>query len=277
MRVGEHRRTNRQGRRFPGVRRLLRHALAGSLGVVCVSAAAGAQEKDARTLAAKADQAFADHDYTTALEMYTAAQLLLPESPELAYNEGVARYMLGDYAGAREGFTRSLSTRSVELEARIKFNLGDTAYALALGRKSSPPEAIDLLKSAIAYFRDALELDPQDEDARMNIELAQRLIRDLVEKLKQEPKGQQGDDQQEQQQDDREQQQGDQQGGRQDGEQQPESDQQQQEQGEQQADDRMTPQEVEGVLQAVRDKERQRQRELARRRPVERVPVAKDW
>lgn len=244
--------------------------------VVCISSVAHAQETDVHALVADANRAFADGDYAAALETYKAAQMIMPRAPELSYNQGVAAYMLGDYAQARDALNRSLSTCDVGLEARIKFNLGNVAYASALERMSSPPEAIGLLKSAIVHYRDAFELDPRDDDARINIELAQRLIRNLLEKVNQrrEERRQQQDDRQEQRQDDQEQQQ---QGGQQGGQQEAGGGQQRPEQPGEPAKDRMTRQEVERLLQAVRDKERQRRKELARRLRVGRIPVAKDW
>lgn len=250
--------------------------LTGVAAIVCMGSTAYAQEKDVRTLVAAANQAFADGDYTTALETYRAAELMLPQSPELAYNQGVASYRLGDYARARDAFNRSLSAQDVGLEARIKFNLGNTAYASALQKRSNPPEAIDLVKTAMVHYRDAIELDWADEDARTNIELAQRLLRDLLETLNQqreEGRQLQGE-QPEPEQDDHDQQQGgDQPGERQEAG----TGQQQQEPPREQADDRMTLQEVERLLQAVRDRDGQRRNELARRRRAGRVPVAKDW
>jgi len=243
--------------------------------MMCIGSVASAQEKDAHTLVGEANRAFADGDYATALETYQAAELVLPESSELAYNRGVASYMLGDYAGARDALNRSLMTHDVGLEVKAKFNLGNVAYTLALGKRSTPGEAIDLLKTAMVHYRDAIDLDPHDDDARANMELAERMIRDLLEKLKQQQAPQQGqDDRQERQQDGQGQQQ---QGEQQAGEENAGPEQQQQERPRQEPDDRMTAQEVERLLQAVRDKERQRRKDLARRRVPRRIPVTKDW
>ena len=240
----------------------------------CIGSAAGIQEKNAATLVAEANKALADGDHTSAHETYRAVEAVLPESPELAYNLGVVNYLLGNYTGARDDFNRALLTRDVPLEARTKFNLGNVAYTLAQKKMGDPPEAIDLLKAAIGHYRDAIELDPADKDACINIELAQRLIRDLLEKLSRQREGQrqQQDDQRKPQEDSEGQPEGGQQGEQDDLGAEP----QQAESGEQ-AGDHMTPQEVERLLQAVRDKERQRQDEVTRRRHARRTPVEKDW
>ncbi len=276
--------------------------------VACVFAPASAQEEDARALVSRANAAFAGENYQAALDAYREAEVTHPESPELAYNQGVAQFKLGDYDAAKDAFSRALRTRDLALEAKIKFNLGDVAYASALEKMSNPQEAIDLLKAAMGRYRDAIALDPEDEDARTNIEMSQLLIKDLLDKLKKEQEeqqqgqqNQQGEqDQEKQNQEKQDQQEGDQQD-QQDGDpdqkgeqqkdeeqkqngdqqqQQQQLEQQEQEPGDEQqqkAGKEMTEEEADRLLQAVRDKERQRRDEKARRVRARRVPVLKDW
>ena len=122
--------------------------LAGIAAVACIGSVAFAQEKDVHLLVTEANQAFANGDYVAALETYMAVGETLPESPELAYNQGVAYYKLGDYLRARGALNRSLLTRDVKLEAKIKFNLGNVAYATARQEMSNPTEALGPLKTA---------------------------------------------------------------------------------------------------------------------------------
>ncbi|MCH7526390.1 MAG: tetratricopeptide repeat protein, partial [Planctomycetes bacterium] len=143
------------------------------------------QPTDARTLVDEANHALADGDYDKALEGYVAAEVTHPELPELAYNQALAHYRLGNYETARTLFNKALATRDLTLEGKAKYNLGNTAYASALEKLSNMPKAIEYLKTAIGRYRDALEIAPEDEDAEANIETAQLLIKDLFDKLKQ--------------------------------------------------------------------------------------------
>jgi len=243
-----------------------------------------------------------------ALADYGQAEVALPESPEVAYNQGLAYYQTGDYAAAKNYLNRALLTRNLNLEAGVKYNLGNVAYASALEKMSDLQEAIELLKQAISHYRDGLELNPDDEDAQANIQTAQLLIKDLLDKLKQQQEKQQqqqqqGDQsQQDQQQQDQSPQQQGQQGQQEQKDEQQQGDQEEQPEGEQkspeqqgqqdqqpqesQADEQgaqtveaqeMTREEADRLLQSVRDKERQRQEEQARRMRVHRAPVQKDW
>ncbi|MEE9294913.1 MAG: tetratricopeptide repeat protein [Phycisphaerae bacterium] len=277
-----------------------RNAAAVCIAGLWIVAAARAQVEDAQTLVERANGLFADGDYTSALEAYREAEVMQPESPELAYNQGAAYYKLGDYSSAGDAFNRALLTRDLRLEAKIKYNLGDVAYASALEKESDLQEAIDLLKKAIGRYRDAIELDAQDADARANIESAQLMIKDLLDKQQQQQEQQQQDQQQQDQQQESDQQQdqqsqgdqqdqqereqsqeqqedGDQQDQRQAGEESSEQQQQPEAQQQSQQGDEMTRDEAERVLQAVRDKERKRRNERARRQRVRRIPVSKDW
>ncbi|UCE61470.1 MAG: tetratricopeptide repeat protein [Phycisphaerales bacterium] len=248
--------------------------LAGVVALAYVGLDAPAQEKDVHLRVREANRAFADGDYVAALEAYKAVGKTLPDSPEVAFNQGVAYYKMGDYTQARDALNRSLTTHDAKLEVKAKFNLGNIAYASARQKMSNPTEAIGLLKTAIGYYRDAVELDPEDEGARINIELAQRLIRELLDKLNEQrdERRSQEDEEQEPQEESQDQRQGGQGTGEQEA-----GAEQQQKQLQGQAEDSMTPQEAEQLLQAVRDEEQRRRKELARRRRLQRVPVERDW
>jgi len=281
-----------------------------TIAIVVLWSAAGAYAGDmsARELVARANQEYREGNYAAALADYGQAEVALPESPEVAYNQGLAYYQTGDYAAAKNYLNRALLTRNLNLEAGVKYNLGNVAYASALEKMSDLQEAIELLKQAISHYRDGLELNPDDEDAQANIQTAQLLIKDLLDKLKQQQEKQQqqqqqGDQsQQDQQQQDQSPQQQGQQGQQEQKDEQQQGDQEEQPEGEQkspeqqgqqdqqpqesQADEQgaqtveaqeMTREEADRLLQSVRDKERQRQEEQARRMRVHRAPVQKDW
>jgi len=286
-----------------------------SLVTTLVVAGAAAAEKSPRSLVATANRAYAAVDYEKALAGYNEAELAMPESPEIAYDQGLARYKLGDLSAARNLFLRALSTRDLGLEANAKFNLGNVAYSSALEKVSAPKEALENLKQAISHYRDSLELRPDDEDAKANIHMAQLLMKDLLDKLKKQQEQQKKDqqdkqdqnkqdqkDQKDQQQqssqddqksDENQQQQDQDQQSDQKSDQQEKSDDQKQPQGSIDRKDQpdsdnqqakpmessreMTKDEAERLLQAVRDKERKRREDKARRLRARRAPVLKDW
>ncbi len=186
---------------------------------------------------------------------------------ESVYNQGVAQYREGQYAAARDLFTRSTAATDRALEAKARFNLANCDYAEAVSlRQENPEEAIGKLETAISHYRGAIEANPQDADARANAELAQLLIDQIQQEQQQDEQqqdeqqqdqdeqqqdeqqqddqqqDQQSQDQQEQQQDDQQQQDEQQQGEQeQDQDQQQQQDQQSQDQQEQQQDEQQRP------------------------------------
>lgn len=253
----------------------------------------------------QANAALAAKKYDEALTALQRAEVESPGSAEIAYNRGVAHYRLGQFDKAAGAFGDALRTRDPALEAKAKFNLGNCSYSTALQKLKDLQGAIDELRRAIGYYRDALTLNPDDREARQNIETAQLLIKDLIDKEKkrqeEEKKKQEEQEKQNPQsqpssqpQDDQKQEKGDQK------EQEPKPDQQQQQQqDEQKAGDNdqqkqkskdkqsqspqekreMSREEAERKLQAVRDKERARREDRQRREAAifGRVPVDRDW
>ncbi len=235
-----------------------------------------------------------------ALKAYEEAAVGLPESPELDYNRGLVHYRLRDFVKARECFTKSLSTRDLKLESAAHFNLGNCAYSQALEKLSRYDEAIKLAREAIGHYRQALDLAPNDADARANIETARLLIKDLQDKKKKEqekkkPESQPSSQPQSQPSSRPESQPSSQprsQPSSQPDQQRQKSDQQAQQKKEQQSKDgqkqekqkqsgtqpqKISREEAQRLLQAVRDKERKRRRDQMLRRAAGRVGVDKDW
>lgn len=148
---------------------------------------------DLRAALEQANQAMADQDYPAAVKAYQKAIEADPDQPGLAYNLGVAAYKQGQLEEAKDRFTQALQNATPNVEARAKFNLGNVAYAQALKKVQAAPEAIQLLRSAVAHYRDALEVRPDDVDARANIESAWLLLdklRQQQEKQKKQSKDQ---------------------------------------------------------------------------------------
>jgi len=198
-----------------------------------------------------ANQMYVDGEYQAALKAYTEAQSECPECAELAYNQGLTHYRLGDLAEARDKFNEALSTNDTDLESKAKYNLGNVAYSEALANQAEPQKAIQSARSAIEFYRDALELAPNDRDARANIETANRFLKKMRQQQQQQ-QNQQQDQQQQEQKQDQEQEQREQQ------DQQPQNNEQQDDQQDQQKEDE---QPTEGEDEQKQDQQSQKQQQ----------------
>jgi len=116
------------------------------------------------------------------------------------YNQAVELYRAGKVADAEPLFESVAASLDSELAAKARFNGGNCHYRAALeALDQAPAEAIRRLDEAIRDYRSALELNAEDDDARINIELAARLrerLRQQLQQQQQQEQQQQSDQQQ---------------------------------------------------------------------------------
>lgn len=103
--------------------------------------------------------------FTEAKDQYLKIQVNEPNNPRLNYNLGIANYREGAMTQALNSFQlASVQTEDKDLQERAFYNLGNAQFKL------------QDYKSAITSYEFALELDPNDEDAKHNLELAKKKL-----------------------------------------------------------------------------------------------------
>jgi Ca-activated chloride channel homolog len=192
-------------------------------------------------------------------------------SPQVHYNLGTALLALGRNSDAERHFQLALRAVDPEVRQHTFYNLGNRF--LTEGRSERDPmRQGELLDAAIESYRRSLRLQPDDVDAKWNLELALR-ERDENEQrqqsMPQQPQQQDQDAEQDQQQ--QQQQPGggsgsDAQGQAGDG----------RDEGAAQDEQPMSQQEADRILSAIEQDERELTREKLRR-GERRTPVLRDW
>jgi Ca-activated chloride channel family protein len=159
------------------MRMLLYKLFVGALLVVAVSVAGDRRPYD---FVYEGNRLYQAGDYQAALEQYQGALQASPETAGIHYNIGNVYYRRYIFEKALEHYSRALqSVIEVQLESRIKYNLGNVKYRQAITSMLTFQDAMTPLRSAMAYYRDSLQLDPEQADARYNLELAQRMMVEL--------------------------------------------------------------------------------------------------
>ncbi|MCH9652061.1 MAG: tetratricopeptide repeat protein [Deltaproteobacteria bacterium] len=131
--------------------------------------------------------------YDQALQGFIDDQVERPEDPELALNIGNSHYKMKNYPEAEKAFGSAALAGDPVVREQALYSLGNCAF-----RQGKLEDAVELYKGA-------LDLDPDDEDAKFNLEFVRNEIRRRHEE------NQKRQEEQQQQQQDGEQQQ-DQQG-----------------------------------------------------------------
>ena len=169
-----------------------------------------ARVKKVNAEVAAGNRAFDVEDYETAIKHYSQAQSQAPGQAEPLYNAANVFYQQQALDQAQQSLEGALAQPHKAIEAFIRFNLGNVAY---LAKQ---------FDAAVAQYESTLRIDPADQSAKYNLELA--LLQQQDQQNQQQDQQQNQQDQQQNQQGQQDQQQN----------QQGQQDQQQNQQGQQQ-------------------------------------------
>lgn len=124
----------------------------------------------------KGNEHFQNKRYQSALEAYRKVQVKNPDAPEVLYDLGTTLYKVDSFQeSAQDLETAVKTTQDPQLKARALYNQGNVQYRLG-----NFEEAID-------SYKKTLELDPNDKDAKYNLEFLQKQ-KNKIDKKDQEQK-----------------------------------------------------------------------------------------
>jgi len=119
---------------------------------------------------------FSEGKIDEALSKWRDAQIKSPDKKELHYNIGNALHEQKKYEDAFNEYEKSLDSKDSGLRAKTYYNIGNTHY-----RMGRLPEAIE-------DYERCLDIDPDDEDAKYNIEFIRKKMKEDSQKERSEPK-----------------------------------------------------------------------------------------
>lgn len=222
--------------------------------------------------AKEAEELYKQEKYGESLSAFSDAQMEDPGNHLLQYNLGNTHYRMNDLESAYNSFLGTAATQNLTLREKAFYNLGNTAY-----RQGKLDEAIE-------WYQRALELNPDDEDAKFNLEFVREELKRRINEAQKQPRDQEGQCQQEPQdgqegeQQPQPQQQQEQPRQAAGGEEKSEEDQKQQDQsGQEQEGEELTQEEAEQWLGVLEEDQKEFLQNQARRGvPRQRMPE-KDW
>ncbi len=162
-------------------------ALAAALWFGIAGPAVSATAQEGRREVEAGNRLYDEGRYQEAHARYLEALRKVPGLPLARFNEGNALYRSQEFQRAMEAFIEAAEGADPEWRPSALYNLGN-----ALIRQEQPGPAAEA-------YKQALRLDPADEDAKHNLELA---LQQLEQQQQEGGEGQEGDEQnQERQQD----------------------------------------------------------------------------
>jgi tetratricopeptide (TPR) repeat protein len=216
----------------------------------------------------KGNDHYDEGEHQEALEKYLEAERIDSLHSVPHFNAGDALYRLGKFQEGARKFLNSSASPTDSIAAMSYYNLGNSMFRSG-----------DLQGAAEAYKRSLL-INPDDEDAKYNLEYAIRMMeqQDQQQDKKEQPEDKQDDElakekgQQDQQRDEQDKQQDEQSGQQQDRQQeQPQESQPQPQPGE------ISPEDLERILAAIEASDKDTQEEMLRKAAKRKRITGKDW
>jgi hypothetical protein len=131
---------------------------------------------------------FRGGDFKAAAEAFSAADEALPNELKIAFDRGCAYAAGGEYDKAVEQFQKAAAASDHKLAGLADYNLGGVAVARAKAKLGDKPEeaegdaraaALEFLVQAARHYRDTLNMDGENADARYNLETIRMWIKHI--------------------------------------------------------------------------------------------------
>jgi Ca-activated chloride channel family protein len=242
----------------------------------------------ARLSTSQGNQLYGQGKFDEAIGQYDQALISRPEALEPKFNKANSYYRLDDLGQAINLYREvAAESKDMKLVTKAKYNLGNCSFQQgSKQRDSNLQKAIEEMETAIGQWRAVLDIEPENEKAAKNIEVARLIIKDILDQLKNQQDPNQPQDPNQQQQNQQQQQSQQQQAQDPNQNQQPQGqdpnqpqdpNQGQSQQQEQQKQDDEKKQTPDTTAQEILDKEQRdkKQRQILQRARYQKVD--KDW
>ena len=130
---------------------------------------------------------YKEQKYDAAKNKYQDALLEDPNSPLIQFNVGDVTYQTKDYQKAMESFHKTLNIKDAAMQSMAYYNIGNALYRL------------NKLPESIQAYQEALKLNPDDQDAKYNLEYVRNKLKQNSQPQQQNPQNQQNQKDQKQQ------------------------------------------------------------------------------
>ncbi len=165
--------------------------------VLLLASVSAAQTDSVREMLRQGNRLYDDGQYTEAVNKYNEALIEQPQVLEPKFNKANSYYRLDDLGEAMDLYREvAAESKDMALVTKAKYNLGNCFFQRGSQQRDSDlQKALEDMKTSIACWRQVLDIDPENEKAARNIEVARLTIKDILDQLKQQQKDQQNQQQ----------------------------------------------------------------------------------
>jgi Ca-activated chloride channel family protein len=205
---------------------------------------------------------YKDGKYDQALKQYQQLLERKGDDSRLHFNAGAAAYRGHQLDEAAKQFDEAANASDLRLQGMAYYNRGNTLYYLG-EQDPDPSKRGEAWKKSIQDFQNSLKLNPQDQDAKFNLEFVKKKLEELKQQQQQSQQNksdqQQNQDQQQQQQHDQQKRQDQSQQDRQSQQQKQDDQKQQQPAGQSQEQKQQEPKQSSGQPKESDEKDKEQQ------------------
>ena len=155
----------------------------------------------ARDLVEQGNSLYSQGNFNKAIEKYDEALTDEPQVLEPKFNKANSYFKLEDFSNAIDLYRQVASeSKDMKLVAKAKYNLGNCFFSQGMKQKDSDlQKSLDDLQNSIVNWRQTLDIEPDNQNAAKNIEVARLTIKDIIDQINKQKKEQEKQAQQQKQ------------------------------------------------------------------------------
>jgi DNA repair exonuclease SbcCD ATPase subunit len=149
----------------------------------------------------EANRLYRQGQFKGAADGYDRALTESPEIIEPRFNKADSYYRLDDLQQAIDLYKAvAAESKDMQLVEKAKYNLGNCLFEQGSKLKDSDlQKALENMQAAISFWRQVLDINPANEKAAKNIEVARLTIKDIIDQINKQKQQQQQQEQQQKQ------------------------------------------------------------------------------
>jgi hypothetical protein len=133
----------------------------------------------------KGNKKYSEGNFNEAINEYDQALVDKPEVLRPKFNKANSYYRLDDLAKAMDLYKEvATKAKDMKLVTKAKYNTGNCYFHRGSKQRDSDlNKAIDDMKTSISFWRQVLDIEPDNKKAAKNIEVARLTIKDIIDQL----------------------------------------------------------------------------------------------